>query len=97
MAVSVPAVCVIVAEIALCLVLLALPWRILYGTQLPIVSLGTQSCFLLGTHDADALVLCPNALPRNHVVSLSKIQQSGERTVGWLFDALSVPAKSSSR
>lgn len=89
------ALAVLVVPIVLCVVFWVVPWRILFNTYLPVVSVAGQSCSVIGTSGQQAQVFCLGApKTRTLYVPLATIQSSGPVSAEWAFPELpSSPAK----
>jgi serine/threonine protein kinase len=70
----------VAAMLAFSIVMLVLPYRIVFKSEFEQVEVHGESCFLLGEHDSDWLVNCPaHEPPRNRTVNR---EESGVRKTG---------------
>ena len=57
--------------LVLTVLLIEVPFRLVWRADAQKISFGDQRCYILGEHDAEALIYCPDkAPPRNRVVTL---------------------------
>ena len=52
----------LIALTALSVVLMELPWQILWQTDFPRVQYENERCYVIGTHSAESLLFCPFAV-----------------------------------
>jgi hypothetical protein len=66
------------AVLALALVSLVLPYRLLYQNRFELANWNDRSCYIMGERDNDVLLFCPDLLPvRNVRAPRTEVQRTG--------------------
>jgi len=82
------------AALVIALVLLAVPWRMLWSNTFPRAQMDGRSCYVIGTTADDHLLLCPaHEPPRTRVIRRGDPRVTPSETVGRPFDEFAQVAR----
>jgi hypothetical protein len=84
-----------IGVLCLALVMMALPWRVLFSDTFAMGAFGERRCFILGETSESTLISCPAApAPRNIVLRRGDPRLSDEHSLGSIFDAFEAASAS---
>lgn len=85
----------LVGVFCLALIMMALPWRILFNDTFPTGSFGERECFILSATRESTLISCPaSPAPRNVVLKRGDARLSDQHNLGNIFDAFEAASAS---